>query len=160
MTYGFFRTRWFMVVFLASVFRRCSYGWQGQFCDECVVYPGCVHGTCNAPWQCNCERNWGGLLCDKGKGTVLFMVFVSSPRAREAGRSPSRSFCTSPQATHFLWLMRNKRARNAKVTTAEEASYRRVTRWNTWSASSHTTAISEKAEARSLLNSVVGYYKS
>lgn len=45
---------------------RCSYGWQGQFCDECVVYPGCVHGTCNSPWQCNCERNWGGLLCDKG----------------------------------------------------------------------------------------------
>lgn len=52
---------------------RCSYGWQGQFCDECVVYPGCVHGTCNSPWQCNCERNWGGLLCDKG----MFCSFSS-----------------------------------------------------------------------------------
>uniref|UniRef100_A0A8C5XFT9 Protein jagged-2 n=1 Tax=Microcebus murinus TaxID=30608 RepID=A0A8C5XFT9_MICMU len=43
----------------------CSYGWQGRFCDECVPYPGCVHGSCVAPWQCNCETNWGGLLCDK-----------------------------------------------------------------------------------------------
>lgn len=45
---------------------RCSYGWDGQFCDECKLFPGCVHGTCNLPWQCNCETNWGGLLCDKG----------------------------------------------------------------------------------------------
>ncbi|XP_034384273.1 protein jagged-2b [Cyclopterus lumpus] len=44
---------------------KCNYGWQGQFCDECVLYPGCVHGTCKIQWQCNCERNWGGLLCDK-----------------------------------------------------------------------------------------------
>ncbi|XP_076023612.1 protein jagged-2b isoform X2 [Genypterus blacodes] len=43
----------------------CKYGWQGQFCDDCVLYPGCVHGTCKKPWQCNCEKNWGGLLCDK-----------------------------------------------------------------------------------------------
>ncbi|KAL0602705.1 Protein jagged-2 [Plecturocebus cupreus] len=43
----------------------CSYGWQGRFCDECVPYPGCVHGSCVEPWQCNCETNWGGLLCDK-----------------------------------------------------------------------------------------------
>ncbi|XP_028808987.1 protein jagged-2b [Denticeps clupeoides] len=44
---------------------RCSYGWQGPFCDECLLHPGCVHGTCIKPWQCNCEKNWGGLLCDK-----------------------------------------------------------------------------------------------
>uniref|UniRef100_H2UBB8 Delta-like protein n=1 Tax=Takifugu rubripes TaxID=31033 RepID=H2UBB8_TAKRU len=43
----------------------CSYGWDGQFCDECKLFPGCVHGTCVQPWQCRCERNWGGLLCDK-----------------------------------------------------------------------------------------------
>lgn len=47
-------------------FPRCSYGWQGRFCDECVPYPGCVHGSCVEPWQCNCETNWGGLLCNKG----------------------------------------------------------------------------------------------
>uniref|UniRef100_A0A8C9FHM5 Jagged canonical Notch ligand 2 n=1 Tax=Pavo cristatus TaxID=9049 RepID=A0A8C9FHM5_PAVCR len=28
-------------------------------------YPGCAHGSCNEPWQCNCETNWGGLLCNK-----------------------------------------------------------------------------------------------
>lgn len=44
---------------------RCSYGWQGKFCDECVPYPGCVHGSCVEPWHCDCETNWGGLLCDK-----------------------------------------------------------------------------------------------
>ncbi|XP_048655499.1 protein jagged-2 [Marmota marmota marmota] len=44
---------------------RCSYGWQGRFCDECVPYPGCVHGSCVEPWHCDCETNWGGLLCDK-----------------------------------------------------------------------------------------------
>ncbi|XP_030577742.1 protein jagged-2-like isoform X2 [Archocentrus centrarchus] len=44
---------------------KCSYGWQGEFCDECVTHPGCVHGTCSMPWQCICERNWTGLLCDK-----------------------------------------------------------------------------------------------
>lgn len=46
---------------------RCSYGWQGKFCDECVPYPGCVHGSCVEPWHCDCETNWGGLLCDKGR---------------------------------------------------------------------------------------------
>lgn len=51
-----------------SALPRCSYGWQGRFCDECVPYPGCVHGSCVEPWQCNCETNWGGLLCDKGSG--------------------------------------------------------------------------------------------
>ena len=49
-----------------SAFPRCSYGWQGRFCDECVPYPGCVHGSCVEPWQCSCETNWGGLLCNKG----------------------------------------------------------------------------------------------
>ncbi|XP_038823433.1 protein jagged-2-like isoform X1 [Salvelinus namaycush] len=43
----------------------CKYGWQGPFCDDCLPYPGCVHGTCIKPWLCSCEKNWGGLLCDK-----------------------------------------------------------------------------------------------
>lgn len=46
---------------------RCNYGWQGPLCDQCLPYPGCVHGTCSEPWQCTCEKNWGGLLCDKGQ---------------------------------------------------------------------------------------------
>ncbi|KAK0133822.1 Protein jagged-2 [Merluccius polli] len=40
-------------------------GVQGPLCDECTPFPGCMHGTCGVPWKCNCERNWGGLLCDK-----------------------------------------------------------------------------------------------
>lgn len=45
---------------------RCLYGWQGQYCDKCIPHPGCVHGTCVEPWQCLCDTNWGGHLCDKG----------------------------------------------------------------------------------------------
>lgn len=44
----------------------CLYGWQGQYCDKCIPHPGCVHGTCVEPWQCLCDTNWGGHLCDKG----------------------------------------------------------------------------------------------
>uniref|UniRef100_A0A3B3SLC4 EGF-like domain-containing protein n=1 Tax=Paramormyrops kingsleyae TaxID=1676925 RepID=A0A3B3SLC4_9TELE len=44
---------------------RCHYGWQGPLCDQCVTFPGCVHGSCTEPWKCVCDTNWGGLLCDK-----------------------------------------------------------------------------------------------
>ncbi|TRY96132.1 hypothetical protein DNTS_015950 [Danionella cerebrum] len=42
-----------------------GYGWQGPLCDECLPYPGCKHGTCVKPYTCTCEKNWGGLMCDK-----------------------------------------------------------------------------------------------
>ncbi|CAL8329350.1 unnamed protein product [Merluccius merluccius] len=45
---------------------RCLYGWHGDLCDQCVPYPGCVHGSCLEPWQCLCDTNYGGQLCDKG----------------------------------------------------------------------------------------------
>lgn len=34
------------------------------------------------PWQCSCERNWGGLLCDKGmeKFGLIFVSFHRLPR--------------------------------------------------------------------------------
>ncbi|MGH0117939.1 UNVERIFIED_CONTAM: hypothetical protein FKN15_042714 [Acipenser sinensis] len=44
---------------------RCHYGWQGPNCEECVTFPGCVHGSCTEPWKCVCDTNWGGLLCNK-----------------------------------------------------------------------------------------------
>lgn len=32
-----------------------------------MVYPGCRHGYCNgSAWQCICDTNWGGILCDQG----------------------------------------------------------------------------------------------
>lgn len=59
----------FFIFDLLSRFRlccRCLYGWQGLYCDKCIPHPGCVHGTCVEPWQCLCDLNWGGHLCDKG----------------------------------------------------------------------------------------------
>lgn len=46
---------------------RCSFGWTGPLCDQCIKHPGCAHGRCmGSPWTCYCELNWGGILCDKG----------------------------------------------------------------------------------------------
>ncbi|KAM8921283.1 protein delta homolog 1 [Pelodytes ibericus] len=42
---------------------RCHTGWKGQFCSQCVPFPGCLHGSCTKPWQCVCEEGWIGSLC-------------------------------------------------------------------------------------------------
>ncbi|KAG7278340.1 hypothetical protein CRUP_024585 [Coryphaenoides rupestris] len=34
-----------------------------------MTHPGCVYGSCSEPWQCVCDVNWGGLLCDKDLNT-------------------------------------------------------------------------------------------
>lgn len=45
----------------------CRPGWKGPLCNDCTVYPGCKHGSCNgSAWQCICDTNWGGILCDQG----------------------------------------------------------------------------------------------
>lgn len=38
---------------------------MGADCDKCHAYPGCKHGTCRRPWECNCEPGWGGFMCDE-----------------------------------------------------------------------------------------------
>ncbi|KRT83207.1 EGF-like domain containing protein, partial [Oryctes borbonicus] len=44
----------------------CRPGWIGEFCDQCEPYPGCKNGYCNGTsWQCICDTNWGGILCDQ-----------------------------------------------------------------------------------------------
>ncbi|XP_059096770.1 protein jagged-2-like [Tigriopus californicus] len=49
----------------------CEVGWQGHLCDTCIPLPGCVHGSCNATFECNCDLNdqgapmWEGAFCDQ-----------------------------------------------------------------------------------------------
>ena len=60
-------------------FSSLQLGWEGEGCNKCSVYPGCLHGYCSDPWQCNCEQvkkecvlflfptllqGWRGMLCD------------------------------------------------------------------------------------------------
>ncbi|KAF3686311.1 Delta-like protein A [Channa argus] len=49
---------------------RCRVGFSGRYCDDCIRYPGCLHGTCQQPWQCNCQEGWGGLFCNQGAECV------------------------------------------------------------------------------------------
>ncbi|XP_036450000.1 protein delta homolog 1 [Colossoma macropomum] len=44
---------------------RCRPGWQGLTCEQCVPFPGCVHGKCEKAWQCICEQGWVGSQCDQ-----------------------------------------------------------------------------------------------
>ncbi|XP_076021725.1 protein delta homolog 1 [Genypterus blacodes] len=44
---------------------RCKPGWQGEKCERCVPFPGCLHGACERAWQCVCEQGWVGSLCDQ-----------------------------------------------------------------------------------------------
>lgn len=61
---------------VSLVVSRCDPGWDGEHCDRCVPMPGCVHGSCQQPWQCSCEPGWGGRFCDKGE-TAMSEVLTS-----------------------------------------------------------------------------------
>lgn len=52
----------FCAIYLFST--RCRQGWTGTNCNECVVREGCQHGTCNEPFECNCDEFWGGNDCE------------------------------------------------------------------------------------------------
>ncbi|XP_021099950.1 protein delta homolog 1 isoform X3 [Heterocephalus glaber] len=43
---------------------RCQPGWQGDLCDQCVTFSGCVNGHCEEPGECICEDGWDGKLCN------------------------------------------------------------------------------------------------
>ncbi|XP_061700129.1 LOW QUALITY PROTEIN: protein delta homolog 1 [Syngnathoides biaculeatus] len=44
---------------------RCKPGWQGDHCERCIPFPGCLHGSCEKAWQCVCQQGWLGSLCDQ-----------------------------------------------------------------------------------------------
>ncbi|KAM9786947.1 protein delta homolog 1 isoform X1 [Syngnathus typhle] len=44
---------------------RCKPGWQGDHCERCIRFPGCLHGSCEKAWQCVCQQGWVGSLCDQ-----------------------------------------------------------------------------------------------
>ncbi|XP_061824264.2 protein delta homolog 1 isoform X1 [Nerophis lumbriciformis] len=46
---------------------RCKPGWQGDDCERCIPFPGCLHGSCEKAWQCICQEGWVGSLCDQGE---------------------------------------------------------------------------------------------
>ena len=33
--------------------------------QNCVPLPGCLHGTCNRSYECNCDLGWQGIYCSK-----------------------------------------------------------------------------------------------
>jgi hypothetical protein len=64
--------------FLFHLFFSCRLGWEGELCTMCSPYPGCKHGYCvDQPWQCICNVNWGGILCDQGKAYFLLSIHRS-----------------------------------------------------------------------------------
>ena len=70
-----------MMIMLRLIFSLCSrcdpqFGWGGDLCDQCQVTPGCLHGTCSSPWECNCQSHWGGLLCDSGEFCSSLPVYI------------------------------------------------------------------------------------
>ncbi|XP_028847119.1 protein delta homolog 1 isoform X2 [Denticeps clupeoides] len=46
---------------------RCRAGWRGAMCDQCISFPGCLHGTCVKAWECICEPGWVGSQCNEDK---------------------------------------------------------------------------------------------
>lgn len=40
-------------------------GYRGVNCSECSLLPGCVHGFCDRPLECQCLEGWKGEFCDE-----------------------------------------------------------------------------------------------
>ncbi|XP_023328477.1 delta-like protein C isoform X1 [Eurytemora carolleeae] len=61
---------------------RCDMGYQGGTCQSCIKHPGCIHGSCNTAFECNCEGGWEGRDCN-------------IPKCSE-GCDPDFGFCDTP----------------------------------------------------------------
>ena len=60
----------FLVIF------RCESGWQGPGCDKCSTKPGCLHGTCDNPLDCNCDEGWTGENCDQRMLRMFNFLYI------------------------------------------------------------------------------------
>lgn len=67
----------YLVIFFMQI--RCKLGWQGKLCDQCIRYPGCLHGSCQQPWQCYCNEGWGGLFCNQVICIFPWIIWNMSP---------------------------------------------------------------------------------
>ncbi|XP_049960051.1 protein jagged-1b [Schistocerca serialis cubense] len=76
---------------------ECRPGWQGEYCDQCMPYPGCKHGYCNgSSWQCICDTNWGGILCDQDLNTCGTLDPCQNGGTCE-NTAPDQYRCTCPE---------------------------------------------------------------
>ncbi|KAM7403188.1 hypothetical protein PAMA_003895 [Pampus argenteus] len=76
---------------------RCKPGWQGENCDRCVPFPGCLHGTCEKAWQCICEEGWVGSLCDQGECKLVLIAEVrNGGTCTDTDGSAADSSCLCP----------------------------------------------------------------
>ncbi|XP_066997092.2 protein jagged-1b [Anabrus simplex] len=76
---------------------ECRPGWRGEFCDQCTPYPGCKHGYCNgSSWQCICDTNWGGILCDQDLNTCGSQEPCENGGTCE-NTAPDQYMCTCPE---------------------------------------------------------------
>nr|XP_006632455.2 PREDICTED: protein delta homolog 1 [Lepisosteus oculatus] len=72
---------------------RCRPGWRGQTCDQCVPYPGCLHGTCQKPWQCICEEGWVGSQCDRNIHSCMSQPCSNNSTCIETGNGGYICIC-------------------------------------------------------------------
>ncbi|XP_052009458.1 protein delta homolog 1 [Xyrauchen texanus] len=72
---------------------RCSTGWEGVTCDQCVPLSGCVHGSCKEPAQCICDPGWSGTRCDRDAGLCSSKPCWGDSTCIETGSGEYRCLC-------------------------------------------------------------------
>lgn len=72
---------------------RCKPGWQGENCNRCLPFPGCLHGTCERAWQCVCEEGWVGSLCDRDARQCSSRPCASNATCIETGEGGYLCIC-------------------------------------------------------------------
>uniref|UniRef100_A0A3P9M959 Delta like non-canonical Notch ligand 1 n=1 Tax=Oryzias latipes TaxID=8090 RepID=A0A3P9M959_ORYLA len=72
---------------------RCKPGWEGENCDRCIPFPGCLHGSCEKAWQCICKEGWVGSLCDQDTRLCSSRPCSSNATCVETGEGGYMCIC-------------------------------------------------------------------